>query len=309
MPHAWNAGEQVALLRRQLEAMEDGGIVVISAPANPVRCPPGALRARQPDRALPEDQEAAIEGDRARRQGSFSKQRLFQAAWKELYPGMIEWVALSKGGAVTSVEPATKTLVTDFGKHQAAVANVIPPQKAGHVAELAGVADRTGWCPVDPVTFESKLQTEHPRHRRRRHRRRDAELGFAAHSQGKVCAAAIAALLAGKTPEPPRADQHLLQPGRARLRHLAARHLPAGRRPVRRSRRRRDRQPARCAARNRARTKRSRPRPGPHHHRRGVRMKRPRVILLPAVALGRAAGAAQEALRPYRSSAMPFRSR
>jgi NADPH-dependent 2,4-dienoyl-CoA reductase/sulfur reductase-like enzyme len=38
------------------------------------------------------------------------------------------------------------------------VANVIPPQKAGHVAELAGVADRTGWCPVDPVTFESKLQ-------------------------------------------------------------------------------------------------------------------------------------------------------
>src|SRR4029078_12349052 len=85
-------------------------------------------------------------------------QKLFEAAWQELYPGMIEWVGLSNGGALTSVDAATKTLATDFDKYQAAVANVIPAQKAGRVAELAGVADRAGWCPVDPVTFASRLQ-------------------------------------------------------------------------------------------------------------------------------------------------------
>ena len=67
-------------------------------------------------------------------------------------------MSLSKGGKVTAVEPATKTFVTDFGRHKAAVANVMPPQKAGRIADLAGVSDRTGWCPVDPVTFESKQQ-------------------------------------------------------------------------------------------------------------------------------------------------------
>src|SRR6516165_6881469 len=41
MPHAWKAGEQTLLLRRQLEGMADGGTVIISAPVNPFRCPPG----------------------------------------------------------------------------------------------------------------------------------------------------------------------------------------------------------------------------------------------------------------------------
>ena len=134
---------------------------------------------------------------------SFTMQKLFEAAWQELYPGMIEWVGLSNGGALTSVDAATKTLATDFDKYKAAVANVIPPQKAGRVAELAGVADRTGWCPVDPVTFESKLQPNI-------HVIGDAAIAgamprsaSAAHSQAQICAAAIAALLAGKTPAAP----------------------------------------------------------------------------------------------------------
>ena len=67
-------------------------------------------------------------------------------------------MSLSNGGKVNSVDVGAMTLVTDFGRHKADVANVIPPQKAGHIAEVAGVADRTGWCPIDPVTFESKLQ-------------------------------------------------------------------------------------------------------------------------------------------------------
>ena len=70
---------------------------------------------------------------------------------------MIERIALSQGGRVTSVDPATNTIVTDFGNYTAQVANVIPPQKAGRIAEIAGAADNTGWCPIDPVSFASKL--------------------------------------------------------------------------------------------------------------------------------------------------------
>jgi NADPH-dependent 2,4-dienoyl-CoA reductase/sulfur reductase-like enzyme len=204
MPHAWRAGEQTLLLRRQLEAMDDGGLVVISAPANPFRCPPGPyerasliahfLKTRKPKSKL-----IVLDA-----KDSFSKQRLFQAAWAELYPGLLEWVPQSKGGTVTSVDPVTRTFVTDFGRHKAAVANVIPPQKAGRIAEIAGVTDRTGWCPIDPVTFESKLQP-------RIHVIGDAAIAgampksaFAANSQAKTCAAAVAQLLAGAAPASPK---------------------------------------------------------------------------------------------------------
>ena len=128
-------------------------------------------------------------------------QKLFEAAWKELYPGMIEWVGLSNGGALSSVEAGNQDPRHRFRQVQGRVANVIPPQKAGHAADLAGVADRTGWCPVDPVTFESRLQ-------KNIHVIGDAAIAgamprsaSAAHSQGAICAAAIVALLAGKTPE------------------------------------------------------------------------------------------------------------
>jgi sulfide dehydrogenase [flavocytochrome c] flavoprotein subunit len=200
MPHAWKAGEQTLLLRRQLEAMEDGGLVAISAPPNPMRCPTGVyerasliafyLKARKPRSKL-------IMLDA---KDSFPKQRLFQAAWQQLYPGLLEWVPLSNDGKVISVEPATNTLVTDFARHAAAVANVVPPQKAGAIAAVAGVADRTGWCPIDPATFESLLQ-------KNIHVIGDAAISgamaksaFAANAQGKACAAAIALLLAGETP-------------------------------------------------------------------------------------------------------------
>ena len=204
MPHAWRAGEQTLLLRRQLEAMPDGGLVVISAPANPFRCPPGPyerasliahyLKAKKPHSKL-----IVLDAKDA-----FSKQRLFQAAWAELYPGLLEWVPLSKGGNVTSVDAATLELVTDFGRHKAAVANVIPPQKAGRIAEAAGVADRTGWCPIDPATFESKLVPGI-------HVIGDAAIAgampksaFAANSQAKTCAAAVARLVTGAAPSTPK---------------------------------------------------------------------------------------------------------
>jgi NADPH-dependent 2,4-dienoyl-CoA reductase/sulfur reductase-like enzyme len=204
MPHAWKAGEQTVLLRRQLEAMDDGGVVVISAPANPYRCPPGpyeraSLIAYYLKTKKPKSKVIVLDAKDA-----FSKQRLFRNAWKELYGDRLEWVSLSNGGKVTSVEPATKTFVTDFDRHTAAVGNVVPPQKAGRIAEVAGVTDRSGWCPVDPMTFESKQQPNI-------HVIGDAAImgampksAFAANAQAKVCAAALAKLLAGQKPEEPR---------------------------------------------------------------------------------------------------------
>ncbi|WP_038965837.1 NAD(P)/FAD-dependent oxidoreductase [Bradyrhizobium diazoefficiens] len=204
MPHAWKAGAQTLLLRRQLEAMEDGGTVAIAIPANPSRCPPApyeraSLIAHYLKTKKPRAKVLILDA-----KDSFSQQRLFERAWKELYGNMIERIGLSQGGRVTSVDASTKTIVTEFGNYTPDVANVIPPQRAGHLAQIAGAADATGWCPIDPVTFESKLVPNI-------HVIGDACLGggipksaSAASAQGKACAAAIVNLLAGRAPETPR---------------------------------------------------------------------------------------------------------
>ena len=101
MPPAYNDGAQVALLRRQLEAMEDGGTVVITSPVNPARCPPApyeraSLIAHYLKTKKPKSKVIVLDAKE-----SFTMQKLFEAAWQELYPGMIEWVGLSNGGALT----------------------------------------------------------------------------------------------------------------------------------------------------------------------------------------------------------------
>jgi sulfide dehydrogenase [flavocytochrome c] flavoprotein chain len=204
MPHAWKAGEQTLLLKRQLEAMKDGGVVVVAVPAAPLRCPPApyeraSLIAHYLKANKPRSKVLVLDA-----KDGYSQQKLFEAAWKELYPGMIERIALSQGGRVTSVDPSTNAIVTEFGNYTADVANIIPPQKAGYIAEIAGVADKTGWCPIDPVSFASKLVPNI-------HVIGDAciaggipKSAGAAAAQGKACAAAIVSLLAGKPPEPTR---------------------------------------------------------------------------------------------------------
>jgi sulfide dehydrogenase [flavocytochrome c] flavoprotein chain len=184
--------------------MNDGGLVVIGVPAAPSRCPPApyeraSLIAHYLKTKKPRSKILILDA-----KDTFSQQRLFENAWKELYPGMIERVSLSQGGRVTSVEPATNTILTDFGNHTAEVANVIPPQQAGRIAAIAGAVDNTGWCPIDPVSFASTLAPNI-------HVIGDACLGggipksaSAANAQGKACAAAIANQLAGKAPEMPR---------------------------------------------------------------------------------------------------------
>jgi len=204
MPHAWKAGAQTLLLRRQLQAMEDGGTVAIAIPANPSRCPPAPYERASLIAHYLKTKKLRSKVLVLDAKDNFSQQRLFEKAWKELYDDMIERIGLSQGGRVTSVDPATKTIVTEFGNYTPDVANVIPPQRAGRIAESAGATDSSGWCPIDPVSFESKLL-------KNVHVIGDACLGggipksaSAASAQGKACAAAIVNLLAGRAPETPR---------------------------------------------------------------------------------------------------------
>ncbi|KQT77917.1 NAD(P)/FAD-dependent oxidoreductase [Methylobacterium sp. Leaf466] len=204
MPHAWKAGVQTELLRRRIEAMPEGGTVVLSVPGNPYRCPPGpyerasliahVLKTRKPSAKL-----IVLDA-----KDVFSKQRLFEAAWASLYPSILEYVPLAGGGQVTGVDPATMTVRTDFSEYKADVACIIPPQRAGRIAVTAGVADRSGWCPIDPVTFESRLVPGI-------HVIGDAAIAgampksaFSADAQAQVCALAVIDLLAGRAPEEPK---------------------------------------------------------------------------------------------------------
>lgn len=204
LPHAWNGGPQTTILRKQLTAMPGGGTVIIAPPANPFRCPPGpyeraGMIASYLKQHKPRSKVLILDA-----KTKFSKQPLFMQGWEQLYGGMIEWVSGDAGGRVSRVDVAGKGVYNELGESFSAnVVNFIPPQKAGKIAHDAGLVDNTGWCPVDQRTFES---TQHPDI----HVIGDASLagampksGFAANSQGKVCAAAIVSALHNTTmPEP-----------------------------------------------------------------------------------------------------------
>jgi sulfide dehydrogenase [flavocytochrome c] flavoprotein chain len=196
-PHAWEAGAQTLLLGRQLEAMPDGGLVVIAAPAEPYRCPPGpyeraSLIAHYLKIHKPRSKLLVLDAKNA-----FSKQELFRSAWERLYPGLIEWIPQSQGGRVVRIDAQTRTVSTDFDDYQPAVASIIPPQRAAVVARVAGLDDGTGWCPVRASSFESTVQAGI-------HILGDAAIAnpmpksaFSANNQAKTCAAAIVAMLRG----------------------------------------------------------------------------------------------------------------
>ena len=204
MPHAWKAGTQTALLRRQLEAMPDGGVFVIAPPDNPFRCPPGpgeriSLVAHYFKTHKPRSKILALDPKKG-----FSKEGLFRQGWEKLYPGMIEYRNLENDGRVVRVDAAAMTLHTDFGEVTGDVVNFIPPQQAGRIAQDAGLADNTAWCPVRQQTFESTLIPGV-------YVIGDATLaapmpksGFSASTQAKVCAAAIVAALNGQDPANPK---------------------------------------------------------------------------------------------------------
>jgi NADPH-dependent 2,4-dienoyl-CoA reductase/sulfur reductase-like enzyme len=197
-PHAWEAGPQTLLLRRQLEAMPDGGLVVIAAPAEPYRCPPGPY-----ERASLIAHYLKTHKSRSKllildAKNAFSKQELFRTAWERLYPGLIEWIPLSQSGRVVRVDPRAGTVSTDFDEYKPAVANIIPPQQAAGIARVAGLDGGKGWCSVRARTFESTVHAGI-------HLIGDAAIAnpmpksaFSANNQAKTCATAIVALLRGK---------------------------------------------------------------------------------------------------------------
>lgn len=203
MPHAWNAGPQSELLRRQLESMEDGGVFVLAVPPDPFRCPPApyeraSLIAYYFKQYKPKSKILILDA-----KDSFKAQDLFEDAWARHYPGMIEWLPAQFTGGVTGVDVKARSVKTAGGTFKAAVANVVPAQTAGDLARQAGLADKSGWCPVDPLTFESTLQPGI-------HLVGDAIIGgdmpksaFSANSQAKACAFAIAASLSGSPLFPP----------------------------------------------------------------------------------------------------------
>ena len=202
-PHAWRAGSQTLLLRRQLEAMQDGGLVVMSAPETPYRCPPGpyeraSLIAHYLRTHKPKSKVLLLDA-----KDSFTKDGLFLAAWEQLYPGLLEWVPGAQGGRVTQVDTRTGIVHTEFDEYKPAVANIIAPQRAAAIARAGGLDAGTGWCPVYGGTFESRV---HPNI----HIIGDAAIAspmpksaFSANTQAKVCAAAIVALLRGEPVAPP----------------------------------------------------------------------------------------------------------
>ena len=198
-PHAWKAGGQTLLLRRQLQAMPDGGVFVMVIPDNPFRCPPGpyeraSLVAHYLRQHKPRCKLLLLDA-----KNNFSKKELFLQGWKALYGGMLEWISLAQDGQVVRVNAQAREVETAFGaRHAADVLNVIPPQKAGLIAERAGVTDASGWAPVRGEDFASQQVAGI-------HVLGDAALagpipksGFAANNQGKVVAAALAAELTGQ---------------------------------------------------------------------------------------------------------------
>lgn len=205
MPHAWKAGPQTQLLKKQLDALGDGSTIVMIAPPNPYRCPPGPYeRVSMMAHVLKAKGHTRSKIIVLDPKENFSKQGLFMEGWQKHYPGMIEWQDPKMHGGVKSVDAKTLTVKTDLAEYKAQLVNVIPAQMAGKVARDAGIANQTGFCPINPESMKSTM---------------DANIyvvgdacipgdmpksGFSANSQAKVAAMAIRGELANARTFPAR---------------------------------------------------------------------------------------------------------
>jgi len=158
MPHAWKAGPQTKLLKAKLDAVPDGGLIVMVAPPNPFRCPPGPYeRVSMVAHALKRAGKTKAKIVVIDPKDKFSKQGLFQEGWEKHYPGMIEWLPPNVHDGVKSVDPKAGTIVTGFETYKdIALANIIPAQMAGKIARDAALANETGFCPIDAANMKSK---------------------------------------------------------------------------------------------------------------------------------------------------------
>lgn len=158
MPHAWKAGPQTQLLKKQLDAVSDGGLIVMVAPPNPYRCPPGPYeRASMMAHVLKTAGKTQARIIILDPKDKFSKMALFQEGWEKHYPGMIEWQDPNMHGGIKEVDPSAMTVKTDLETYKADLVNVIPAQMAGRIAREAGLANQTGFCPIDPASMRSTI--------------------------------------------------------------------------------------------------------------------------------------------------------
>lgn len=205
MPHGWKPGAQTKLVKKQLDALQDGATIVMVAPPNPYRCPPGpyervsvmakVLKAKGHTRSKiivldPKDK--------------FSKMALFQEGWQKHYPGMVEWMDPKMHGGIKGVDPQAMTVTTDFETIKADMVNVIPAQMAGKIAREAGLVNETGYCPIDATNMKSAIDPNI-------YVLGDASIAgampksaFAANSQAKVVANAVRGELTGSRTFPAR---------------------------------------------------------------------------------------------------------
>lgn len=198
MPHAWKAGPQTVLLRKQLEAMKDGGNMVMTVPLAPYRCPPGpyeraSMVAHYLKKNKPKSKIIVLDAN----PDITSKGGLFKKGWKDNYEGIIDYRPAKK---VTEVDAkAMAVMVEGLEEVKGDVINVIPPQRAAQIAVAAGlVGDDKNWCPVNATTFESTKQAGI-------HVIGDASIagampksGYSANSEAKICATNVVALINGK---------------------------------------------------------------------------------------------------------------
>jgi sulfide dehydrogenase [flavocytochrome c] flavoprotein chain len=200
-PHAWMGGDgsQITNLSRQIENLPEGGVVGLAIPPNPFRCPPGpyeriSMIAHYLKEANPTAKILAFDAKEG-----FSKQGLFQDGWAELYGDMIEWVPGNLDGRIVRVDPESKLFISEFGEeHRVDVGNVIPPQTAATIAIEAGLADESGWVPIDSQSFAAQAASDI-------HVIGDATIappmpksGYIANSTSKLAVAAALAELTGR---------------------------------------------------------------------------------------------------------------
>ncbi|KJE34720.1 flavocytochrome C [Thalassospira sp. HJ] len=156
-PHAWQAGPQTQLLKSKIDGLKNGDQVVMVAPPNPYRCPPGPyervsmIAHTLKSRGLNDCTIVVLDPKE-----KFSKQGLFTAGWEKYYPGMVEWYGPNIHGGIKGVDVEAGTVETDFDTFSGALLNIIPAQRAGSIAISAGLSDDSGFCPVDAETMRSK---------------------------------------------------------------------------------------------------------------------------------------------------------
>ncbi|NEV77069.1 FAD-dependent oxidoreductase [Rhodopseudomonas sp. BR0C11] len=205
MPHGWKPGSQTRLVKKQLDALQDGATIVMVAPPNPYRCPPGPYeRVSVMAKVLKAKGHTKSKIIVLDPKDKFSKMALFQEGWQKHYPGMVEWMDPKMHGGIKGVDPAAMTVTTDFETIKADMVNVIPAQMAGKIAREANLVNETGYCPIDATNMKSAIDPNI-------YVLGDASIAgampksaFSANSQAKVVANAVRGELTGSRTFPAR---------------------------------------------------------------------------------------------------------